>query len=102
MQTATRINITLSPHILAQMNAILPFGQRSSFIEKAVGEKLKKIHHKKKMTYAEALNMFTTKLKVKSRPGWENIENIVTWVNEGRTAANRDYSYIPYAKTKDK
>ena len=35
MQTTTRINITLSPNILARMNAILPFRERSSFIEKA-------------------------------------------------------------------
>ena len=102
MQTATRINITLSPGILARMNAILPFRERSSFIEKAVEDKLKKVQQKKKFTYAEALNMFTGKLKVRSRPGWENIDKIVDWVKEGRAASNRDYSYIPYAKTKNK
>ena len=102
MQTTTRINITLSPGLLAQMNAVLPFRERSSFIERAVADRLKRVKHKKKMTYAEALNMFTGKLKVRSRPGWENIDKIVDWVNEGRAASNRDYSYIPYAKTKAK
>lgn len=102
MQTATRINITLSPSILARMNAILPFRERSSFIEKAVEDKLKTVNYKRKMTYTDALNMFTGKLKVRSRPGWENIDNIVKWVNEGRAASNRDYSYIPYAKPKAK
>jgi len=74
--------------------------QRSSFVASAVSKQLKL--RKNKTSYANALRMFTGKYKIKSRPGWENLENIVNWVNETRSHDNRDYSHIPYAKTKSK
>ena len=99
MQTMTRVNFTMPWGLYSDLKDRISVRQRSSFVAMAVDKQLKL--KRKRTTYAEALRLFTGKLKIRSRPGWENIDNIVNWVNEGRASANRDYSYIPYAKTKN-
>lgn len=100
MQTMARANFTLPWDLYSDLKEQVSTRQRSRFVAMAVGKQLKL--KKKKVSYADALRKFTGVLGVRNRPGWENLENIVNWVNEGRAAANRDYSYIPYAKTKGK
>ena len=98
MQTMTRVNFTLPWDLYSDLKDQVSTRQRSRFVAMAVGKQLKL--RKRKVSYADALRKFTGVLGVRSRPGWENMENIVNWVNEGRAATNRDYSYIPYAKPK--
>ncbi len=100
MQTMTRVNFTLPWDLYLDLKDRVSTRQRSRFVAMAVSKQLKL--GRKKTSYADALRKFTGVLGIRSRPGWENIENIVNWVNKGRAAANRDYSYIPYAKTKSK
>ncbi|GEM_PF-4627257 len=100
MQTHSRINITMPDTLLAELNSELPIRKRSEFIVTAAREKIRKVKRSKKLTYAQALMEFKDKYKIRNRPGWENLDSIVNWVNEGRAAANRDYSYIPYGSGK--
>ena len=100
MQTMTRVNFTLPWDLYLDLKDRVSIRQRSRFVAMAVSKQLKL--KRKKTSYADALRKFTGALSIKSRPGWENMENIVNWVNEGRAASNRDYSYIPYAKEKNK
>lgn len=82
------------------MNAVLPFRERSSFIEKAVEDKLKKVRRKKTINYAQTMQKLAGSISAKSHPEWIDVDSIVNWVNEGRSHSNRDYSYIPYGKNK--
>lgn len=100
MQTMTRVNFTIPWDLYSDLKDRVSTRQRSRFVAMAVSKQLKL--KRKKTSYADALRKFTGELGIRSRPGWENIDNIVNWVNEGRAAANRDYSYIPHVKTKSK
>ena len=98
MNTTARMNISVPFEFYNDLTSKLPVRQRSSFIVKAVKEKLKKIPKVKKLTYAEKMRKFAGVISAKDHPEWKDIDSIVAWVNEGRTQSNRDYSYTPRKK----
>ncbi|MEK7101442.1 MAG: hypothetical protein AAB860_00690 [Patescibacteria group bacterium] len=98
MQTMTRVNFTLPWDLYSDLKDRVSIGQRSNFVASAVRKELK--NKKKKLSYSESLRKLAGTISAKNHPEWKDLDSIVAWVNEGRAAANRDYSYIPYGDKK--
>ena len=72
--------------------------KRSNFVATAIKNRLGK--KKKRLTYADKLRRIAGSISARNHPEWKDIDSITAWVKEGRAAANRDYSYIPYGDQK--
>lgn len=98
MQNMIRVNFTLPWDVYSDLRAEISPRQRSRFVAEVVKKELKKKN--KKLSYAEALRKVAGTISAKDHPEWKDLDSIVAWVNAGRAAANRDYSYIPYGGKK--
>ena len=94
----TRVNFTLPTDLYSFLRSEVSDRKRSSFVASAIKTKLGK--KTKKLTYADKLRKIAGSISAKDHPEWKDIDSIIAWVNEGRAAANRDYSYIPYGDPK--
>lgn len=100
MQSVTRMNITVPTDFYHELVAKLEPRQMSRFLVTSARKDLKKIKTKKE-TYAQAMRRLASSISAKNHPEWKDYKSILKWVNEGRSASNRDYSYIPYGNSKD-